>query len=813
MFFAISSFNVNHLSRLVFPAAIAFNMFSTTLFLIVLSLMGQFELAADVGIIQGAILAVFMAFSANARNLILAEKADSLLKQLLKFRVLLLLPLSLVAYFLSISIIETTTFLTFSLILRRCTEWLAELNISEREKSNDIKYAYYFVLGQLLSFFVLIIAIGLENNNIYTCAMLLWAILPLCQAFPFIIRASHLEADHKITDFILFLPHIGSSWIIAISTYVFRIIIILLVGKSAGGMLFSAYAIGGMLNSVYTYALGPSIAMRLGEHNKKAEIQFIYLCFILLVISGLFIVFLSMYNIIGHEDDGLFIYAIGYSLIGGGIMILAQRQRIHILQVRKENVFVPDLLSNILVVATVPFAFYIFGREILTTLFLWSACLSCTFYYIASHTFNTVGNSNHVAVPNARILIQAIIIFFIFLPVFFQLSGGIFDEKDIIFDSQGNIKLLPLPLGIIACFLGVCILTRYRETQLSATVIFSMFMAMIFSTIIVSSSYATTELGKFIFIMQFILPAFGLILGQSYVSPNKVRYSLEAVCIYVIVLIVPLQLYATYRDGIGLLASYLYFFSIYQHLQYVPVVIVGLFIISICSLYKYKHWKYITILLLPFVILHTFLSYSWSANALLIIGITAFILMIKKQREVNIQINIMLLLMMMVISFIVLSLGQNDYLLHRLRIIDLSGSLNNIVKRLDYWHIYLSGITSDIKTFLFGNFERLDRVTFPSAHNYYIDLVYNFGIVSILPILYLIMKTIKLIYQYIKNNNKYDLDLIVLIGLVLFSIFIDNSLKVSFRQPYPGIIMFFLWGVLISRLSSVNAGKITTQRT
>jgi hypothetical protein len=44
-----------------------------------------------------------------------------------------------------------------------------------------------------------------------------------------------------------------------------------------------------------------------------------------------------------------------------------------------------------------------------------------------------------------------------------------------------------------------------------------------------------------------------------------------------------------------------------------------------------------------------------------------------------------------------------------------------------------------------------------------------------------------------------------LLGLalvVLFILFVDNSLKVGLRQPYPGIISFFLWGVLLSRLSN-----------
>ena len=45
-------------------------------------------------------------------------------------------------------------------------------------------------------------------------------------------------------------------------------------------------------------------------------------------------------------------------------------------------------------------------------------------------------------------------------------------------------------------------------------------------------------------------------------------------------------------------------------------------------------------------------------------------------------------------------------------------------------------------------------------------------------------------------------DLFWLLGAVAFFVLIDNFLKVGFRQPYPGILMFFLWGVLLTRLST-----------
>lgn len=108
--------------RYIFSTAIAANMFSMTALLIILSFLGYPEIAAEMGIVQGATLAVFLAFSANARNLILSSKSDALLRQLFFFRAILLLPLSAAAYLLSKGIIDSFGTITIILILRRCME-------------------------------------------------------------------------------------------------------------------------------------------------------------------------------------------------------------------------------------------------------------------------------------------------------------------------------------------------------------------------------------------------------------------------------------------------------------------------------------------------------------------------------------------------------------------------------------------------------------------------------------------------------------------------------------------------------------------
>ena len=138
-------------------------------------------------------------------------------------------------------------------------------------------------------------------------------------------------------------------------------------------MLFSAYAIGGMLNSLYTYAFGPSIAMYLSESNASKETKITYLSVFSLVVLALLVVILpDMFSAISQQYS-FFLRAIGFSLIGGGIMIIAQRKRIHILQISKDSVFVPDVMANILIISSAPFIFYLFGREYLSMLFLWNA--------------------------------------------------------------------------------------------------------------------------------------------------------------------------------------------------------------------------------------------------------------------------------------------------------------------------------------------------------------------------------------------------------------------------------------------------------
>jgi len=113
----------------------------------------------------------------------------------------------------------------------------------------------------------------------------------------------------------------------------------------------------------------------------------------------------------------------------------------------------------------------------------------------------------------------------------------------------------------------------------------------------------------------------------------------------------------------------------------------------------------------------------------------------------------------------------------------------NLAQRIAYWKFYAEEILSSPKSAVLGHVAPPDRTKYPSAHNYYLDFAYNFGIVPLLPLLGLIGLTllgVRRQWQSVKTS----MPLLGLTAVVLFLLLVDNSFKVGMRQPYPGILTF-----------------------
>jgi hypothetical protein len=364
---------------LFFPMAAAINFFSLTALLIIAGLLQKGSMVADIAIIQGAVVAIFLSLSGNARNLILASSVDDVSTSLFCFRFMIVFPAVMAVFFLLKSTIDIPINLILGLILRKCSEWFAELQLANKEKNGNFMFALRYIQINIFVFLILGLTLAIPSwMEYFNIILYIWAVIPMMFLWSYIREITSLK-QFKV-NFSEIIPHMGSSTVIGMSTYVFRVLIVILAGKVVAGQVFTAYALGGVISSLYTYAIGPTLMFRNEGNNYNALFGAVFTCCLLGVTL---ILFTAMWEV--NVYPPLFLMTLGFSLIGGGVMLLAQRYRLHLLQINKKDVFIPDALANILLISSIPFAYYLFTETSLTFFYLWSAILNYMFYLVLSY--------------------------------------------------------------------------------------------------------------------------------------------------------------------------------------------------------------------------------------------------------------------------------------------------------------------------------------------------------------------------------------------------------------------------------------------
>lgn len=791
----------------IFPLAALLNSFSMTALLLVFGVAGHSEVAADIGLVQGATLALFYAFSANARNLILADAGGTAATGLLRARLLLALPLSGAAYFLSIGIGTVAAPLAIVLIVRRVSEWMGEIGLACHERAGDSATAVQALTFECLSF-LFCLALPLLFELDLAMSAIPWALAPL-----WAVRGSKLSrhAGARALALETLLPHLGSTAIIGISVYVFRISIALVAGKAFAGELFTAFAIGGLLPTVFGQALAPTLAHRFGTSALPRGLLSVSaaMFFVGAGVAALAVWDPGCLPLLGRSP--VFWLAVGLSIAGGAVMMVAAALRTRLIhRAGGHDVFGADLLANVLIATCVPFVFYILGPKALSGLYALSACLSLTFLWSAGHDQGHLVRHRGPALLGIGVLLV--------LPVFFQISGGIFRDPAFIFDTGGAISRLPVPLSVLGLFGGIAILGNYAAATRTLTVLFFTALLFVVTSLASTPGQQASEGAKLILLAQFLLPMFGLVLGEMYGgSLHEPKFELAA--LMVLLAIIPLHLLTTWMQGYTLLSPSLYLFSIYQHLQYFPMVVVALGMMVTFAFWMNGGWpRVLTWVLVPLLAVHVVASQSLVAIAAFAVSLLflayasgrrgrsgyAAVIVVGAALAVGLGYGVL-----SQSGFIgtILSPGgnatENQLLGDKLRS---SGGEAGIVamplgaaQRMDHWRFYGKGVVESARSFVIGHATPPDRAQHPSAHNYWLDALYNFGMLAVLPLLVLATWTVHIAWRhrYAILANPLLLGTAAAAGYLLL---VENMLKVGMRQPYPGIITFFIWGLLIARL-------------
>ena len=81
-----------------------------------------------------------------------------------------------------------------------------------------------------------------------------------------------------------------------------------------------------------------------------------------------------------------------------------------------------------------------------------------------------------------------------------------------------------------------------------------------------------------------------------------------------------------------------------------------------------------------------------------------------------------------------------------------------------------------------------------SSHNLLLDIIYKFGLILIVPYLYLFFVIFNN-FRHLKNRTDDYFSLLILLMVIV----IENIFKLSLKQPYPGINCFYLIGYYLKK--------------
>jgi hypothetical protein len=790
-----------------FPLASLFNSFSMTALMLVLGVAGCHDAVAEIGLVQGATLALFYAFSANARNLILSDTSDLMAAKLLKARIVLLIPLSYISYYLSVVFSSVSVSLAVVLIVRRMSEWIGEIGLAEHEKMNQTEFAQQ-VLFLEISTLILSLVLQLIGFDLALSAIP-WALAPFLA-----IRGAKLSwnGGKGEISFSMLLPNFGSTVIIGASVYIFRLSIVLISGKTNAGELFAAFAIGGVIPTILGQALAPSLLHRFGPSVLNRWLVFISVSMLLIALVVIELSINPNQWLLSFGHSQAFFLAVGFSIMGGAIMSIVTVFRARLIQGSEgTKVFGPDLLSNVLIIASVPFLYQAFGAESLAGMYCLSGFINIFFLWGCLQRQRLQG----LYLQFALLTIASFLIF----PLFFMIDGSIFRDPSLVFDTLGAISRLPVPISLLSLFVGIALLNNYVAAKRTLYVVLLSVLLLVASLLVVERSNLKYDGAKLILLMQCVLPMFGLILGQMFGAETR-EPIFERTALVLLLLLLPAQLIATWQLGYTIMSPLVFLFSIYQHLQYFPMIVVALVTMASLALWKQGIVTRIALtLLIPIAFVQICGSMSISAIFSMTFALTCFALTQLINRESRGWALSLILAtyccgvayISIIDSGVILGHGiqpqekaVNMTWIDKLITKDINNSMLiplSLVSRIDNYEYYFRGVVESPQAFLFGHSSPPDRSLYPSAHNYWLDIIYNFGFLALLPLFILLLVTLKSIWK----RRAEILCNPLLIGTSMAAIYLilgENMLKSGMRQPYPGIITFFIWGLLITRLDA-----------
>ena len=400
--FQFTKIKNNFYNFLVTSIIYGFNFFLPSSILVFFYLSGNPEIAAESGIFTSLSISITQILSSNMRSFVITNKVVKInLEPYFIFRFLFSISYLIILFFLILP--NWNLQYPYFVFILSCTilfQWVFETKLVKFELHNE---RFNQLISLVCYFIIVIVSILLAiNNNIF---LLNYLLILFClyvfglslKDFLLIIKNINL---HNFSFFLVkkyienfkYTPLI-SSFSQVFSGVFWRFSIYYLLEKSVAGLLFAAFTLGSFSGTLFNLILGPAYVntkIRLGRKIKF----FIFMFFVFILFINVNIYFNLEYTYQLLQDyllkvDKFFFTVTMHSILGSFFMTYAMYQRHKMIfhKDRAQNVFINDIIYNLIISALLPLLYWLNNIDGIVYLYLISSLIAVIMYKPLSNKF------------------------------------------------------------------------------------------------------------------------------------------------------------------------------------------------------------------------------------------------------------------------------------------------------------------------------------------------------------------------------------------------------------------------------------------
>ncbi len=774
--------NKNQKYFFIFPSYIL-NFFSSSVLLVIIYFSKLQYLAADFGLTTSFLFLICHILSFNERSVLLSENNLNNVNSSFIFRI----QSSIILIIVSLIFFKTQNLLslfTLSISFLIISHWCLEIFLIKSEIEKNFKLIKITIFFSFLYIVISALAILAGNLKIFSVFTIFYSFIVLSLCF------SQFKKLYLIVDYLnyynfffkknLLSYRLTSSFFISISNFYFRYFIYILFSKDLAGSLFTFFTFGSFPASIYSLVLAPSLLRDKIDINKLKIFIFTFTIYFFIGII-LFLLFIFNEN---FSSQNLLIVSL--SMIGSIVMIYSlHRRQVMIYNINTRSYcFQLDIFFSISIICIVPVIYSINNEYLLAAGFFISSILAYIFYGLRIGKYKI-----------EKVLIISV---FIFVPIHFVLlknnifSPHIYFSSEPFFDSSFNFNNLPVPFSFFIILILFFLIIKKQLIDRELLYILSLTIILGLTSISLVKHNLKSE--NIYNLIQFAFPLATFIIGCEFAKIQKNYFNFFKIVFFVQLFIIIFQLIESSLSQNLTLSSNIANIGIYKHLQYISQFVGIVFLISISYLQaKNKINKFQTILLILLTNIYLILSTSISGLIYTVILSILLIYLNYKFLFIN-KINYLFFFIILVFIFSLLKIqfnAQASYVVETtyFKIINF---LPLLADRMSSILFYINEI-SNLREFLIGkNNINISNPLFSTSFNYFVDYIYNFGFLTLIPLLYLIFSFFKKLVFYLQNpKSKF---IVFSSFVILIFLLVDTFIKSSLREIYVGNLFYFLWG-------------------